>query len=146
MSIMIIADPCEPETCQTVKDNCMMSNSCRSLHEDWEEKCTEVWNSTTNTCSEECKNATHELHEDPQGRKFKLCDCGESDPERIGPKEIAAARQCFLRKSKMGEICKFGYVGHCQKCAAKKGIDVTVTLSMFSGSLTLQFVLDRVIE
>lgn len=124
--VNIVIDPCEPENCQAVKDECMKSTVCRELFEGWEETCVDVWNSTTSTCSDECRNATYELTNDRFGRNFMGCDCGLHHSSFLdGPKrqtEIIEIDQCFVRQSKMREVCGFNDAGQCQNCAAKKGL------------------------
>jgi len=99
---------------------------CTELYEDWKKKCMSVLNSTTNTCSSECKNATYGLVKDPRGQNFMGCDCGLNDtfdgPKT--PKEMAEIGQCYAHQSRMREICKFDDGGECQKCAAKKSMEL----------------------
>lgn len=106
----------------------MKSTKCRELHENLIEKCLDVLNSTTNTCSDECRNATRELFNDPQGYNFRECDCGMYDSGFFAgpnnPEEMAGIRQCFMHQSRMREICGFNDAGQCQKCEAKKGMCV----------------------
>lgn len=103
----------------------MKDNTCRELHKVWEAECMDVWNSTIDMCSDQCKNATNELYKDPHGQNFKWCDCGPHENIFDGPrtpKEMAAIDQCFVRQSKMRKICKFDDAGQCQKCEAKKSM------------------------
>ena len=128
MYTVIGPDPCEPETCNTVKDECMKSTKCRELHENLKEKCVDVLNSTTDTCSDECRNATRELFNDPQGYNFRECDCGMYENGFFAgpknPEEMAEIQKCFVHRSRMREICGLDDAGQCQKCEAKKGIHV----------------------
>ena len=78
----------------------------------------DVWEPTTETCSNECKNATVELYNDWHGQNLRGCNCGAVGfhssplPEKV---------KCFERKIKMEEVCKIDDTNKCQNCKAKKG-------------------------
>ena len=115
----------------------MKSATCRALQENWVEKCVNVLNSTSSTtCSDECKNATHELFKDPQGYKLRDCDCGHYDNELfVGPKnpeDMAKISKCFTHQSIMRKICGFDYADQCQKCQTKKGKYTCMYLTSYS--------------
>ena len=78
-----------------------------------------VWNSTTNTCPDECRNVTYELQKDLHGRNFAGCDCGLY--HQINP-AMAVVGQCYERQSKLHEICGFNDASQCQNCGAKKSM------------------------
>jgi len=53
--------------CIDAHKKCNKSDSCKRLYEDWERKSMDVWEPTTEICSNECKNATVELYNDWHG-------------------------------------------------------------------------------
>ena len=85
-----------------------------------------VLNSTANTCSDECKNATYEMLSDFHGRNFVGCDCGLYLYHLLdGPNGEAVAKigECYERQTNMREICGFTTsVGQCQNCEARKSM------------------------
>ena len=92
-----------------------------------------VLNSTTTTCSDECKNATREMLDDLHGRNFAGCDCGLYLHNMLdGPNAEAAAKvdECFKRQSNMREMCGLTDAGQCQNCEAKKSMYI-VSLTKF---------------
>ena len=104
--------------CTDVHKKCNKSDSCKRLYEDWEKKCMDVWESTTEMCSNECKNATVELYNDLYGQHLRGCDCGALGSYRFPlPEKV----KCFERKIKMEEVCKMNDTKQCQSCKAKKG-------------------------
>ena len=104
--------------CIDAHKKCNKSDSCKRLYEDWEKKCMDVWESTTEMCSNECKNATVELYNDLYGQHLRGCDCG-ARPLYISPPPEQV--KCFERKIKMEEVCKMNDTKQCQSCKAKKG-------------------------
>ena len=79
-----------------------------------------MWESTTENCSTECKNATIELYSDLYGQHLRGCDCGMRDLSlhRLLPEEM----KCFERQIKMEEACNIDDTKRsCQNCKAEKG-------------------------
>ena len=106
--------------CSTAHIKCKESDSCKRLYEDWEKKCTDLWESMTDGCSDECKNATVELYNDLYGQDLRGCDCGTHD-YTIGLTQPPEQVRCFERKIKLQEVCKINDANQCQGCRAKKG-------------------------
>ena len=106
--------------CSTAYTKCNELDSCKRLYENWEKKCINLWESTIDRCSDECKNATVELYSDLHGQDLRGCDCGTHDytndltqlPEQV---------KCFERKIKIQEECKIYDANQYQSCKAKKG-------------------------
>ena len=126
MHIVIGADPCEPEPCTAVREECLKSTKCSGLLENVVDKCADVLNSTINTCSDECKNATYELYSDPQGYHYRECDCGMyGNSFFVGPnnpEELAAIDYCYATRSLWRDLCGVYDAGQCHQCEAKKGM------------------------
>ena len=106
--------------CSTAHTKCKESDSCKRLYENWEKKCTDLWESTTDGCSDECKNATVELYHDLYGQDLRGCDCGTHDYAN-GLTQLPEKVRCFERKIKLQEVCKINDANQCQGCRAKKG-------------------------
>ena len=106
--------------CSTALTKCNEFDSCKRLYEDWEESCVDLWESTTNGCSDECKNATVELYNDLHGQDLRDCDCGTHDYTN-GLTQLPEQVKCFEHKIKLQEVCKISDSNQCQSCRAKKG-------------------------
>ena len=83
-----------------------------------------VWESSTEVCSDECKNAAHHLYQDQYGKHLKWCDCGIHGGffgvSKLA-EELALTRQCFKRKHQMQSLCDEENVNQCLQCRAGKG-------------------------
>ena len=77
-----------------------------------------MWESTTESCSNECKNATVELYNDLHGQDLRGCDCGT---RTLYSSPLPEQVKCFERKTKMEEVCNIDDTRQCQSCKAKKG-------------------------
>ena len=112
--------------CSTAKDVCLKSVTCKTLYNDWERKCMNVWESSTDVCSDDCKNATYHLYQDQYGKSIKQCDCGIHVngffDVLLSAEELALTRQCFKRQYQMQSLCdEDENVNQCLKCKAEKG-------------------------
>ena len=78
-----------------------------------------MWESTTENCSTECKNATVELYSDLNGQYLRGCNCGMRNLllHSLLPEEV----ECFERQVKMEEVCNIDDTKQCQNCRAEKG-------------------------
>ena len=107
--------------CSAAYKKCNEFDSCKRLYEDWEKECMGLWESTTDRCSNECKNATVVLYNDLHGQYLRGCDCGTHD-YGIGPTQLSEQVKCFEHKIKIQEACKIDDNNNqCQNCKAKKG-------------------------
>ena len=90
-----------------------------------------VWESSTDMCSDECKNATHNLYQDQYGKLFKWCDCGMHLSSNLieavkSAEEMALSRKCFKRRYQMQTLCNEENVNQCLNCQAEKGTMICI--------------------
>jgi len=73
---------------------------CKDLLNIYKGKCSDILQSNSSVCSDDCKQAIHMVYRHPIGNKLKCCDCGMGSHQL----DVGGVR-CFTEQQNVLDYC-----------------------------------------